>query len=71
MGLLRFVPVLQELVVTVVGSDGTFARYRLSSGVTLPVYRALNVQPYFMREVNYEGSFNTRDVFGLVLITAF
>jgi hypothetical protein len=50
---------------------GSFARYRLEVGATLPVYRALSVQPYFMREVNFEGSNIIRDVVGLVLITSF
>jgi hypothetical protein len=50
---------------------GSFARYRLEVGATLPVYRALSVQPYFMREVNFGGSNIIRDVVGLVLITSF
>jgi hypothetical protein len=50
---------------------GSFARYRLSAGATLPVYHALSVQPYLMREVNFEGSNIIRDVFGLALITSF
>jgi hypothetical protein len=41
---------------------GSFARYRLTAGATLPVYRALSAQPYFMREVNFEGSNIIRDI---------
>jgi hypothetical protein len=50
---------------------GSFARYRLTAGATLPVYHPLSAQPYFMREVNFEGSDIIRDVFGLALIISF
>jgi hypothetical protein len=50
---------------------GSFARYRLTIGATLPLYRVLSVEPYFMREVNFVGSNIIRDVFGLTLITSF
>jgi hypothetical protein len=49
----------------------TISRYRLEAGVTLPAYRALSVQPYYMREVSYTGNNTIRDVVGLVLIASF
>jgi hypothetical protein len=50
---------------------GTFSRYRLGLGANLPVYRAMSVQPYFMREVNFEGSDTIKDIFGMAVITSF
>jgi hypothetical protein len=50
---------------------GAFSRYRLGLGVNLPVYRALSVQPYYMREVNFQGSNTIEDIFGMAVITSF
>jgi uncharacterized protein DUF2490 len=50
---------------------GAFSRYRLGVGAELPVYRALRLQPYFMRQVNYEGADTIQDIVGTAVITSF
>ena len=50
---------------------GAFSRYRLGLGANFPVYRALSVQPYYMREVNYQGSNTIDNIVGMAVITSF
>jgi hypothetical protein len=49
-----------------------FVSYRLISGMTLPIYRALSAQPYFQHHVDF-GTRNSavQNVIGLTLITSF
>ena len=50
---------------------GAFSRYRLGLGANLPIYRAMSVQPYYMREVNFQGSNTIDNIFGMAVITSF
>lgn len=47
------------------------ARYRLTLGVTLPIYRHFSIEPYLARQVDNAGSFGIANAFGLTLITSF
>jgi len=47
------------------------ARYRLTVGVTLPVYEHFSIEPYLARQVDNAGSFMITNAIGLNLITAF
>ena len=47
------------------------SRYRLTLGVTLPIYEHFSVEPYLVRQVDNAGSFTITNAIGLTLITSF
>lgn len=47
------------------------SRYRLTLGVTLPVYEHFYVEPYLVRQVDNAGSFTITNAIGLLLTTTF
>jgi hypothetical protein len=50
---------------------GTFSRYRLTLGVTLPIARHLSIEPYLVRQDDWLPTGVLTNALGLLLIAAF
>ena len=50
---------------------GTFSRYRLTLGVTLPITRNVSIEPYVVRQDDWIPNGVLTDALGLTLVYAF
>jgi len=50
---------------------GTFSRYRLTLGVTLPIDRYISVEPYLVRQVDWVPAGVITNALGFTVIAAF
>ena len=50
---------------------GGFSRYRLTFGVTLPIFRGVSIEPYFVRQEDWLPGNAPTNALGLTLVWAF